>query len=209
MPKGWDNIATRALVGGAASRLSGGKFANGAFTASFNYLLNDLGDHEKKEQPALSDAAKFGAVGGAILGGVVAGGCDWVTVGACAIANPGIVVGGGVIGAAAGATFGEAVDSATKSLAKLIHGNSWLSPEPTSVYVLNSIVDGSILKFGVTNLVGNERARYTDNEYEKMGGLMTTIATFSNRAQALMTEKTFCFGYVAINGKLPPLSKTC
>jgi len=60
MPKDWDNIATRALVGGAASRLSGGKFANGAFTASFNYLLNDLGKHEYKIRSRLCDVGTAG-----------------------------------------------------------------------------------------------------------------------------------------------------
>jgi RHS repeat-associated protein len=42
-----DNMFTRAVVGGAASQLAGGKFGNGAFTAAFNYLLNDA-VHEGK-----------------------------------------------------------------------------------------------------------------------------------------------------------------
>jgi RHS repeat-associated protein len=48
--EGWDNIATRAVVGGVAAQLGGGKFVNGAFTASFNYLLNDLSKHAKQRE---------------------------------------------------------------------------------------------------------------------------------------------------------------
>ena len=35
------SLAKRTLLGGAASRLGGGKFANGAFSAAMAYVLND------------------------------------------------------------------------------------------------------------------------------------------------------------------------
>jgi hypothetical protein len=43
-----DNVFTRAAVGGAAASAAGGKFANGAFTAAFSYLLND-GAHSNND----------------------------------------------------------------------------------------------------------------------------------------------------------------
>jgi hypothetical protein len=189
--------------------VSGGKFVNGAFTASFSYLLNDLGNHDKEEKPTLSTSAKVGAVLGGTAGVVLAAGCDLATFATCAPANPMMVLGGAAGGAVLGATFGEALDRTTKAIGKLLHGNSWLSPEPSSVYALLSRFDGSIQKFGVTNLVGNETARYTSAEYERMDVRMVTISTHPTRAQALTTEKLYCFGYVAVVGRTPPLSKVC
>jgi hypothetical protein len=48
---------TRAAVGGAAASAAGGKFANGAFTAAFNYLLNDSNPAHENSDPDMLEAA--------------------------------------------------------------------------------------------------------------------------------------------------------
>jgi len=95
-----------------------------------------------------------GAVAGGTLGAAGAGACTAGTGGVCALGAPTLIAGG----AATGAVVGDALASGIDRLTDKVNGNSWLSPDPTSVYVLNSNVDGSILKFGITNLVGNEMA---------------------------------------------------
>jgi hypothetical protein len=55
-----NNIFTRAVVGGAAAQLGGGKFGNGAFTAAFNYLLNDAA-HENSDPDMLEAAGRVSA----------------------------------------------------------------------------------------------------------------------------------------------------
>ena len=54
------SLAKRTLLGGAASRLGGGKFANGAFSAAMAYVLNDNlhpGDGRIKRDHHLAYAA--------------------------------------------------------------------------------------------------------------------------------------------------------
>jgi RHS repeat-associated protein len=190
-----------AVIGGTASVLGGGKFANGAQTAAFGYLFN-FWLHQKNYAEA---GATAGAYAGTGVGLLLSAGCDVVSDGICALANPEIVAASTAAGVAIGGTAGAAVGAA----AKAINGNSWLSPDPTSVYVLTSNVDGSVLKFGITNLVGNELSRYRPGELPAMNASMTVIATYSNRAQARMTEILLCTGYVTTHGKLPPASKKC
>lgn len=189
------------VIGGTTSVLSGGTFANGAKTAAFGYLFNCLGHKES----CASLFAKAGSVVGAGVGIAASAGCDAASGGVCVPANPEIVIASAAGGAAAGGVVGAAVDS----LEKRINGNSWLSPDPTSVYVLRSNVDGSVLKFGITNLVGNETARYSFAELTALNANMTVIATFDSRAPARMLEIGLCMGYTATNGKLPPASSRC
>jgi len=192
-------VAIHAVVGGTAAELGGGKFANGAQTGAFSYLFNYL------SQEARARLVAAGAFLGGSAGAVAAGGCTVGTGGVCALGAPTLVAGGAAAGAAAGAAVGAAVDS----IEQKINGNSWLSPDPTSVYVLNSNVDGSILKFGITNLVGNETARYSFAELTALNANMTVIATYDSRAPARMLEIGLCMAYVATNGKLPPASSKC
>ncbi|MDE1174397.1 MAG: hypothetical protein PW790_12115 [Parvibaculaceae bacterium] len=97
--------AQTAIVGGIGSVLGGGKFADGAVTGAFGYLYNDLAH----------DWARAGSIGGAILGGgLIAGGCDIVSYGACVIATPATMtagaVGGGFIGGSLGWLAGSSAD---------------------------------------------------------------------------------------------------
>jgi putative component of toxin-antitoxin plasmid stabilization module len=83
---------TRAAVGGAAASAAGGKFANGAFTAAFNYLLNDSNPaHENSDeegieqimrhQARVASAAKKVGDGAAATGEVIADGYKEVVIG--------------------------------------------------------------------------------------------------------------------------------
>lgn len=67
----------------------------------------------------------------------------------------------------------------------------------------------NFLSAGITNLVGNEMARYSAGEMAALNANMTVIATFDSRAPARMLEIGLCTGYVATTGKLPPASSKC
>ena len=187
------------VAGGVGSVIAGGKFENGATTAAFGYLFNAM------SQAARARLIGVGAVAGGTLGAAGAGACTAGTGGVCALGAPTLVAGGAAIGAVVGDALATGIDRLTDK----VNGNSWLSPDPTSVYVLNSNVDGSILKFGITNLVGNEMARYSAGEMAALNANMSVIATFDTRAPARMLEIGLCTGYVATNGKLPPASSKC
>jgi hypothetical protein len=198
-----------AMIGGTASVLGGGKFASGAQSGAFGYLFNCLSHPESCSSLFTKAGATIGT-GVGVLGGIgVSAACDAATSGGCAPFNPVIVaasaVEGGIKGAAAGLALGIALDT----IEKRINGNSWLSPDSTSVYMLISIYDGTILKFGITNMVGNETARYTQNEMAALSGRMVVLATYDSRAPARMTEIMLCTAYTATNGRLPPASARC
>ncbi len=62
LPEGrFAGTVSRAVVGGLASSLAGGKFSNGAVTAAFAYLFNELA----KSEPRHSDQARMRAIPGA------------------------------------------------------------------------------------------------------------------------------------------------
>jgi RHS repeat-associated protein len=93
-------LVASATIGGTASVAAGGKFANGAITASFGYLFNAcrLGPH-----------GCFGIFTGLGIaaGGAVSGGCDVLTGGVCVAANP-AMIGASINGFAA---IGVALDN--------------------------------------------------------------------------------------------------
>ncbi len=62
LPEGrFAGTVSRAVVGGLASSLAGGKFANGATTAAFAYLFNEVA----KSEPRHSDQTRMRAIPGA------------------------------------------------------------------------------------------------------------------------------------------------
>lgn len=190
-------LITSMIVGGTGSVLGGGKFANGATTAAFGYIFNCLGHKES----CTILFGQYGAVAGAGLGVIASGACDVATDGVCVPANPEIVAQATSAGLVAGAAVGTAIGK--------INGNSWLSSDPNSVYQLVD-ANGDVLKYGITNLVGEESLRYTAAQYQAMGNpRMEVIATFNNRAQARMLEMFLCYGYFSTHGHLPPASKKC
>ena len=196
-----NGIAT-VIAGGTTSVIGGGKFANGATSALYGYLYNCLGD---SHGPCSQQWGKKGAFTGAGLGLITDIGCSLATGGMCVLSLPVFIVGGAAVGGSIGASAGGLADA----LESKIHANSWLSPDRTSVYVLTSIVDDSVLKYGITNLVGNEVARYSAAEMAQLNARMTVIATFDSRAPARMLEIGFCSAYTVTNGKLPPASAKC
>ncbi|NHQ90505.1 RHS repeat-associated core domain-containing protein, partial [Janthinobacterium lividum] len=107
-------LAISSVVGGTASVLGGGKFANGARTAAFGYAFNAMS--------AASRARLIGAGGflGGTAGGVVAGGCVVGSAGICTVGAPAIVG----LGIAGGATFGNFIATLTDTLDNWIFGAS-------------------------------------------------------------------------------------
>jgi hypothetical protein len=72
------NVVVRAAIGGLASVAGGGKFGNGAVTAAFGYLFNDLAHCVKQSAAAC-------LLGGTLLGSAaLAGGPGTAAVGAAA-----------------------------------------------------------------------------------------------------------------------------
>src|SRR5262249_20088420 len=124
-------------------------------------------------------------------------------VGACVLANPGIVATGAGIGMALGAL----ADGIDDTIDQIIHGNSLLSPRQTTVYQLVD-GDGNVLKYGITSEPVPED-RYSDAFYEANGASMETLATYPWRSIARADEFSRCTVYTVSNGHLPPLSSRC
>ena len=145
---------------------------------------------------------KLGTAIGAGAGLAAAGACDLGTAGACAIGNPGIVA----AGTGFGMGMGSLGDTLGDSLDRLVHGNSLQSMQQTYVYELRQEVTGELLKYGITS---NPGERYTNSFYISTNSSMNIIQTYNSRLPARMHEFGLCLGYVAANGKLPPLSVRC
>jgi RHS repeat-associated protein len=185
--------------GGVVSKVTGGKFSDGARTAAFGYLFNRMSKLWRER------AVLAGTFLGGTFAGVAASGCTAASGGACALGAPTMVVGGMALGAAAGDAAATAVDAISDAL----HGNSLLNPNPTTVYELQSRTTGEVLKYGITSNA-DPTSRYSTQFYETFNAVMVPLATFSNRMPARMLEVLLCTGYAAThNNNLPPLSKTC
>jgi hypothetical protein len=188
------NYLTAAIVGGTVSAIGGGKFGNGAITGAFGYLFNACGQDPQ-------GCLKWGTAIGTAAGVGVAAGCNIGTAGACVLANPAIVASGTGVGIAAGAL--------ADTIGNVVNGNSWLSPNPTTVYQLVSNVDDSVWKYGITDQA-DPTGRYTQSYYSAFNVTMQPIATFESRAPARMLEIGLCTAYaISHDGKLPVLSKRC
>jgi RHS repeat-associated protein len=203
MTEGGDlNSQTRYFIaqaaGGLASEAAGGKFANGAQTAAYGYLFNDL-SHEARAR-----LIGAGAVAGGTLGAVGAGACAAGSGGVCALGAPTMIAGG----AALGAVTGDALATGIDSIGNAINGNSWLSPNPTTVYQLVSNADNSVWKYGITDQT-NPQDRYSASYYSQFNVRMEPIMQFGSRAPARILEIGLCSAYVVSNGKLPTLSSRC
>jgi RHS repeat-associated protein len=185
--------AVSASIGGAASVIGGGKFANGALTGAFGYLFNACGADP-------NGCFKIGAAGGTYAGVVASAVCDVGTAGACVLADPYIVLMSGAGGAAIGGLADRAWDA--------LHGNSLLSQRLTYVYQLTDVDTGDVLKYGITSNP-NPLRRYTTQFMNENNAAMDILATYQNRALARVHEFGLCTGYVLSNGQLPPLSRRC
>ncbi len=196
-----------AVVGGTISELTGGKFANGAFTAAFQHLFNEMGERRTH------NAAKVGAVAGGVLGLAASGACDYVSLGACVLANPSIIA----TGAAAGAITGEAVDRAWEQLSGLISKAVTLGPleyqyalvaQTTGLYpdVRNGLVAlnaGDVWKYGTS---ADPSSRYADSALRNLG-LSMQVQSTGTKYQVLAQEKMQLIQYAVTNGTLPPGNK--
>jgi hypothetical protein len=186
------------MVGGLGSVLTGGTFENGAKTAAYGYLFNAL------SQAARARIITAGGLLGGTAGAVAAGGCAAGTGGVCALGAPTMVMGGLAGGMVAGDVLATGIDRLTD----FVHGNSDISPTPTTVYQLISNFDGSILKYGITGNT-DPTTRYSSSEYRALNATMVPIMTFENRGPARVLEVMLCSSYVVINGRLPPASLRC
>ena len=54
-----DNILSRAVIGGTVSVIGGGKFANGAYTAAFMYVMSSLAARGSSSNVLDAEAAKY------------------------------------------------------------------------------------------------------------------------------------------------------
>ncbi|OYY93773.1 MAG: hypothetical protein B7Y41_09905 [Hydrogenophilales bacterium 28-61-23] len=103
---GWGPVGQMvavSVVGGTASTLGGGNFANGARTAAFGYLFNEMASRLRNAGLAL---------GG--FGGLVASGTLDVGTGGLAIpSNPSLILGGAALGGTVGQALGAWIDSIT------------------------------------------------------------------------------------------------
>ena len=141
---------------------------------------------------------KWGTSIGTASGLIASAGCDLGTVGACALANPGIVATMGVAGGAAGAAADSAYDGLT-------HGNSLDSQRQTYVYQLVDQTSGDTLKYGITS-EANPYSRYSANEYDSMNATMQILGAYPTRLMGRVEELRLNGNYVIQNGSFPPLT---
>ena len=181
-------FAMAMVAGCAGSAAGGGSCSRGAASSALIYLYNACGSP--------NGCAAIGGAAGTFVGIAASGACNIGTALACGPAN-GLILGAAIVG---GAAAGAAIDSIA------VHGNSWLSPSPTTVYQLVYVDSGDLYKYGITD---GFNTRYSVNFLTRGGFAMENIATFNSRAPARMLELSLCFGYVAGHGGLPPGSSRC
>jgi hypothetical protein len=183
----WGNLAVAVAAGCLSSHAGGGTCEAGARSSAIIYLYNNCGGGK-------NGCALFGAGAGTMLGIGGSAVCNAGTYALCGPANPAIILAAGAGGLALGAAADRLIE----------HGNSWLSPSPTTVYQLTYADTGNLYKYGITN---DPSGRYSGGS--PPGTRMQEIATFNSRAPARMLELLLCGGYVAGNGHLPPGSSRC
>ena len=184
----WAGAALAMAAGCVGSAAGGGTCAAGIASSALVYIYNACGSP--------NGCAALGGAAGTFVGIAASGVCNVGTALACGPAN-GLILGAAIVG---GAAAGAAIDSIA------VHGNSWLSPSPTTVYQLVYVDSGDLYKYGITD---GFNTRYSVNFLTRMGFAMENIATFNSRAPARMLELSLCFGYVAGHGGLPPGSSRC
>jgi hypothetical protein len=187
-------------LGGVASVAAGGKFANGAVTGAFGYLFNAVATCERQLGGCFPGGPGGGGGGG--VGPINADAAASIT----AAATVGVAASGGVFDdlLATMASIGSAV---TNFASTLVHGNSLLSTRPTWVYELQDAT-GNTLKYGITSEI-DPTDRYWTSFYVLTGSNMNILGQYPDRATARFVEIRLCAGYIAANGRLPPLSLTC
>jgi RHS repeat-associated protein len=184
------SLVENAVLGGAASVVGGGKFANGAITGAFGYMFNACGADP-------NGCLKWGTSIGTAVGLVGSAGCDLGTVGACVLANPGIVVTMGAAGGAAGAAADSAYDS-------LVHGNSANSMRGTELYYLINNDSNAIDKIGITS---DPSGRYSQAYLDAENVTYVPQAQYTWRYAAMVDENIRLTFYQFENGQLPRLNK--
>ncbi len=185
-----------AILGGLGSVLGGGKFANGAVTGAFGYLFNDLA-HSWANQ---------GAVGGAVVGGVVvSGGCDVATEGVCALGTAGTFAAGSAAGAPIGYAMGYGAGAVADQIETVVvHGNSSQSMSGTEVYYLLNAA-GEIKKIGITS---QGEKRYPQSWLVSQGLIYAPQTWYQWRYPAMVDENIRLTWYqIEHGGDLPDLNK--
>jgi hypothetical protein len=181
-------LVTNAVIGGTVSAAAGGNFGNGAVTAAFGYLFNDMAACMRPG----NECQLQGPGRGGDFPGIGAG----LGLGALAAAIENIL-------------WGPVVSSGQPVYD--LHGNDLNSRRPTWVYELFGTGldnEGDTLKFGITSR-DPARTRYSEPWYRSNEADMNPLVQFSDRQSARIYEKFLCTNYVITNGKLPSMSKTC
>lgn len=177
-------LIASSVIGGTASVIGGGNFANGAKTSTFGYLFNQMGRN-----------ALLGAAVGAGAGLAAAAACDMATMGVCAAVNPAMVA----VISATGAAVGAMADTASDG----VHGNSANSMRGTEVYYLINRGTGAIDKIGITS---NPGSRYTNAWLDAQNVTYVPQAQYTWRYAALLDENIRLVNYQFQHGKLPRLN---
>jgi hypothetical protein len=191
-------IAASAAVGGTASALSGGKFANGAMTAAFARMFND--------EMHRSDATCAGAAAGAaaVCMGTAAAGASCPATGVgCAVAPPAAAA---CAGAATLAIVVCSVSGGNNSgTGTRVHGNSADSMQGTEVYYLINNTTNEIDKIGITSY---PEARYSKAYLDAQDVRYETQAQYTLRYFAMVDERVRLLNHWFDHGHLPRLNQT-
>lgn len=195
------NLIRSTVVGGTASVIAGGKFANGAVTAAYSYLFNACmhggcdGEDGDGESVAAANAKMRGEQLGVAAAAIAL--ADGPQFGPADAAALGVLTVGGVIYVGGGYLWDT-----------IVHGNSLSSTRLTYVYELQLRSSLATLKYGITSRQPPQ-GRYPLWFYSVTNSQMSVIADYPNRSMARSHELRLCTGYRAANGHLPPLSFRC
>jgi hypothetical protein len=179
-------LVATSVVGGLASVAGGGKFANGAVTAAFGYLFNEMAHCAAGDQTcgrgALAPASP-GAGGGEFgLGLGLAGAGSWL--------------------AAQSSGLWDWMVGVNDNAA--VHGNSAASMQGTEVYYLINNETGAIDKIGITSY---PEQRYSQAYLEAENVRYAAQAYYDWRAAAMLDENIRLNFYRFENGQLPRLNR--
>ena len=185
-------VAT-AVAGGIASVAGGGKFGNGAVTAAFAYLFNEMAHCNRDPMgcpgpigPPLNwGVAPIGLGIGAYIGSQWDSLKDWLS----------------------GTSWSESsTDPGIKPAPGAdVHGNSAESMRSTEVYHLINNATGDIDKIGITS---NPSGRYSQSFLANEGVSYVPQAQYQSRYPAMVHENIELNFYYSTHGRLPRLNQT-
>jgi len=209
-------LAAVSAAGGLVSQLTGGKFANGAVSAAFAFLYNEMSSRFKPPETQTPGLWTRFVAGATALAEMIAASTAATAAAVGAVFTCALTCGSTTV---ATGTMTDAIKSALDDdNYEKTHGNSLSSKRLTWLYELVNSRDGTIngqfepaggvAKYGITS-ADPPRSRYPSWFYALSSTDMEPIMQFPDRASARAAEAGLCSAFFAQYGRMPRLSATC